>query len=319
MSKHILYAGDTALREAASKILDGMVLCGTLSPEGGLLLRSVSPRDGKSYYIESSRDQYTHFAHALWRYSHSPLADEAQRTTMRESIIAICTRMEQHMNPEHDFSICMEDGQPGVVDKMWHVTPHEVARLPMIYAIGADLTGDSHWWELYRRYARQAADESLLVPLEMRTPYAFLQEQVSLEPLYALENEDVALKDTWLRAMQFVAGRVEAYSWQCLDYQPVDVATLDMNWRHWPMQDLWGRLSPDWPEALLSEQKTVREPAEGLLTQLMCPDRPLSTDQHALMERMLGQTENDACITYALLYPLAAYWKAVAKGELRLP
>ncbi|MHB0935442.1 MAG: hypothetical protein ACYC6A_03550 [Armatimonadota bacterium] len=308
--------GDAGLRAAAGKVFAGMVLCGTLSPAKGLVLRSVSPRDGKSYYIESSRDQYTHFAHGLWRFYHSPLADDAQRATMRQMMTDICTRLERHMTPEHGFAICMEDGRPGNVDGMWHVAPHEAARLPMIYLIGWDLTGDRHWRGQYRRYARRAAKASLQVPLEMRTPYAYLQEQVSLEALHALENEDEELKDLWRQGMEFVAGRIERFTWQWLDYAPVDITPLDLDWHHWPMHDQWGRLIGQWPQEIDREFRTIREPAEALLAQLMCPGRPLPTDQKALLERLIDQTDYRAVITYSSIYPLAAYWRAAASGEL---
>lgn len=311
--------GDEALRTAAGKVFAGMVLCGTLSPAKGLVLRSVSPRDGKSYYFESSRDQYTHFAHGLWRFYHSPLADDAQRTTMREMIAAVCARLERHMTPEHGFAICMEDGRPGNVDGMWHVAPHEAARLPMIYLIGWALTGDRHWRAQYRRYARRAASASLQVPLEMRTPYAYLQEQVSLEALYALENEDAELKDLWRQGMEFVAGRIERFAWQCLDYEPVDITTADLDWRRWPMKNFWGRMAGECPREILQENRTIREPGEALLAQLMCPDRPLSADQRALLERLIGRTDYSAVITYASQYPLAAYWRARANGVISLP
>ena len=306
--------GDAGLRAAAGKVFAGMVLCGTLSPAKGLVLRSVSPRDGTSYYIESSRDQYTHFAHGLWRFYHSPLADDAQRETMREMIAAVCTRLERHMTPEHGFAICMEDGRPGNVDGMWHVDPHEAARLPMIYLIGWDLTGDRHWRAPYRRYARRAALASLQVPLEMRTPYAYLQEQVSLEALHALENEDTELKDLWRQGMEFVARRIERFAWQCLEYAPVDITPLDLDWHHWPMHDQWGRLIGQWPEEVNREFRTIREPAEALLAQLMCPGRPLPADQKALLERLIGQTDFGTVVTYSSLYPLAAYWRAAAQG-----
>jgi len=312
-----LATGDAGMRAAAKKVFAGMVLCGTLSPAKGLVLRSVSPRDGTSHYIESSRDQYTHFAHGLWRFYHSPLTDDAQRATMREMIAAICARLERNMTPEYGFAICMEDDRPGNVDKMWDVAPHEAARLPMIYLIGWDLTGDRHWHAQYRRYARRAAKASLQVPLEMRTPYAYLQEQVSLEALYALENEDAALKETWRQGMEFVAGRSERFTWQCLDYQPVDITTLDLDWRRWPMQDWWGRMAGEWPEELNREFRTIREPAEALLSQLMCTGRPLSVDQRALLERLIGQTDFSTIITYSSLYPLAAYWRAAALGTIK--
>lgn len=311
--------GETEMYAAAGRIFAGMMLCATHSPARGLVLRSVSPRDGRSYYIESSRDQYTHFAHGLWRFYHSPLADDDQRAAMQRTMTDVCTRLEAHMTPEYGFAICMEDDRPGNVDKMWHVAPHEAARLPMIFAIGADLTGDRHWWNCYRTYAAPAAEASLQVPLEMRTPYAYLQEQVSLEPLSALEREDAGLQARWRDGLAFVAERIARFAWQCLEYQPQEIGALDMDWRHWEFQTWWGRLAADWPEAVQAEGRALREAGEALLAQLMCPGRPLSVDMRGLLERLLLQADFGKCISYALFYPLAAYWRAVRLGAIDLP
>ena len=312
--------GDESLRQAAADIFAGMVLCSTLSTSGGLVLRSVSPIDGESYYIESSRDQYTHFARGFWRFAHSPLCTGEQRSAMARIITGLCQRLEQNVVPgETDYHICKEDGTPGMVDKMWQVDCHEAARLPMIYSIGWYLTGERHWWEMYRRYAWPAARASVRVPLQMRTPYALLQEQVSLLPLYALENEDMALKAAWLGAMEFVAGRIEASSWQCLNYKPLDATCLDMDWRHWPLHKAGTYQVPVFPEACRAEAAALREPAEGQLAQLLCPHKPISQDQLALLKQTLAQVDYGRTITYGLFYSQAAYWRAVKLDLLELP
>lgn len=312
--------GEEHLREAASRVYGGMALCGTLSSSPGLVLRSVSPVDGTSHFMESSRDQYTWHAYGLWRFSRSELATEAQRDTIRRILTAVCERIERTIVAgETDYHICREDGKPGLVDKMWHVDPHEVARLPMLYAIGADLTGEEHWWDKYREYAEQAAKESLQVPPSMRTVYAFLQEQVSLEALYELEGKDAELKAQWLRGLEFVGQRVETVPGQCLQYKPMDVSALDMNWRHWEFGNNASYRVPRWPQALRSEDWALRQPGEAQLAQLMCPTWKPSEDWKALLAQAVGQVDYSASILYGMFYPLAAYWRAVRRGDLQLP
>jgi len=51
----------------------------------------------------------------------------------------------------------------------------------------------------------------------------------------------------------------------------------------------------------------------------MTPHRPLAADQLELLKHMLLQIDFDACITYALFYPIGAYWRAVKRGLLQLP
>ncbi|MCE5240198.1 hypothetical protein LLH23_17180 [bacterium] len=311
--------GEEHLREAATRVYQGMVLCATVSPSAGFVARSVSPADRTSHFMESSRDQYTWHAYGLWRFSRSELADETQRATIREIITAVCERLERTVRPgETDYHICREDGKPGLVDKMWLVDPHEIARLPMLYAIGADLTGEAHWAGKCREYADQAARESVLPPAT-RLAYAFLQQQVSLEALYELAAAESPLRTAWGEALEFVAGWMEAFPRQCQQYVPVDVAALDTDWRHWEFACQSGYSVPRWPEALRQEDATVRQPGEAQLAQLMCPTWQPSDEWLALLARTLCQVDYCASVGYGLFYPLAAYWRAVRRGVVELP
>ena len=310
--------GEAHLREAATRVYEGMVLCGTLSPSAGLVLRSVSPVDATSHFMESSRDQYTWHAYGLWRFSRSELADEAQRATIRDIMTAVCERLERNVRPgATDYHICREDGQPGLADRMWLVDPHEIARLPMLYAIGGDLTGEARWGDEFRECAEQAAGESLLPPTTTLA-YAYLQQQVSLEALYELADEGM-LKAAWLEGLEFVAGKVAAFPAQCRQYTPVDVSALDMDWRHWPVHNQAGYAVPRWPDALRQEDATVREPGEAQLAQLMCPTWQPSGEWQALLGQTLCQVDYKASVLYGLFYPLAAYWRAVRRGVVGLP
>ncbi|MEI8350821.1 MAG: hypothetical protein WCG36_00770, partial [bacterium] len=111
--------GDWTMKGWADKVWAGMALLMRVSKSPGFLPRSVCLADGESHYINSSRDQYTHYCHGLWRFYHSPLADEAQRAAMRHILADICARMERNVIPENNHSLCREDGAPGLVDKMW--------------------------------------------------------------------------------------------------------------------------------------------------------------------------------------------------------
>jgi len=307
--------GDWTMKTVAEKIWDGMELLVKVSKAPGFLARSVCIEDRQSHYIESSRDQYTHYCHGIWRFYHSPLAGETQRTAMRRIITDICTRMEKFVVPENNYSLCREDGKPGAVDKMWETWCHEWARLPMIYLIGWNLTGEEHWRDLYRRYAWKAARESVTSPIWFRVAYAYQQAVFSLEPLVALEREDMNLRSAWMKAMMFYAHRMEGFTWRCLDYKPVDWNGLEMNWRKREMRTTQsGHVCPTWADQVTQEMYTIREPAEAILSQLMVPDRPLSTDQIDLFKHMLLQTDFENSLLYGLFYVVAAYWRAAKLG-----
>jgi len=316
--------GDWGVKAYADKVWSGMARLAAIARSPGFIPRSAHPADGESHYINSSRDQYTHYVHGLWRFYRSPLSDDTQREAMRTIIAAICERMERNVIPENDYSLCREDGKPGKVDKMWDVWCHEWARLPMIYIVGWDVTGDEHWYTLYQRYAWKAARESVTSPIWFRVAYAYMQAVFSLEPLVTLERRDPNLRSAWLKAMQFYANRMEGFTWTCLNgYKPLDINAYDLDWRHWKSHPMdggpAGAFCPCFPNNIAwdyaqdradGEGAWIREPAEALLSQLMVPDRPLPPDQRDLLLHLLHQTDYDACITYGLFFAIAAYWRA---------
>jgi hypothetical protein len=311
--------GDPTMKGYADKVWAGMALLMQVSNAPGFLPRSVCLADGHSHYSNSSRDQYTHYCHGLWRFYHSPLAEDAQRTAMRGIMTAICARLEANVVTENDYSLCREDGRPGLVDKMWEVWgPHEWARLPMLYAIGWELTGDGHWCDMYRRYAWEAACKSTPTP-DNHPAYALQQAIFSFEPLVAIESADPDLRAAWLQAMTRYADAIQGYTQQCLEYNPAVLAIDDTDWRKWPTDDHGNGPCPIWPAGERAEDRTVREPAEAVLSQLMVPGRTLPNEQREYLSRSLMQTDYNASFMYGLFYHVAAYWRAIKRGVLRLP
>jgi len=309
--------GDRGLRAAAEKVFAGMVLLGTLSPSKGFVIRGVCPADGRSHYCESSRDQYTWYVYGLWRYYHSPLSTAAEKAKMREIISAICARMDRNVVAKHDYHIGREDGTfDGLVDKMWNNEAHEIARLPMIYAIGADLTGASRWRDAARRLSPEAAAQSA----EKSTTilYAMLQQQVSLEALYELE-ESSQLKAKWLACMRLTAGRAEAGCLYGRGYRVQDLGKLNMDWRTWPIRESRGYRIPTLPEVCKREDRTIRQPAEAALVQLLLPRPRLTSKQLAAIRRAIAQVDYSKIITYGLYYTQAVYWRGVRLGVFELP
>ncbi len=308
---------DKALREPAQKVFAGLVLLGTLSPSEGFVIRGVSPVDQRAHYCESSRDQFTWYVYGLWRYYKSPLSSAAEKATMRKIITAICTRMERNVVEKNDYHIGREDGTfDGIVDKMWKVMAHEAARLPMIYAIGADMTGNRHWREMARQFSPEAAAQSQ--GDSTKIPYGLLQEQVSLEPLYQLETSP-ELKRQWLEAMRLTATRSRVFLTKCRGYEPTVIDGLDLNWRSWPMRTSMGYTVPTPPGVWGMEDRTIRQPAEAALTCLLCPGSPLTADQLALTKRTLAQVDYTKNFTYGMYYTQAVYWRAVRLGQIQLP
>lgn len=308
---------DTSLRPFAQKAFAGMVLLGTLSPSEGFVIRGISPTDGRSHYCESSRDQYTWYAYGLWRYYRSPLSSPAEKVTMRKIITAVCSRLERNVVAATNYHIGGEDGTfNGLVDKMWENAAHEVARLPMIYAIGADLTGDARWRELAQRFSPEAAAQSK--GESTKIPYALLQQQVSLDALYQLE-ESPELKRQWLEAMRLAAARSQGFLTRCLHYRVPDAEQIDLDWRTWKPYQSSGYQVPTRPTASDSDNRTIREPAEAALVLLLCPSASLTPEQLALVRQMIAQVDYRKSVWYGLYYTQAVYWRAACLGLIKLP
>lgn len=309
--------GDAGLRPFARKVFAGLVLLGTLGKSEGFVIRGVHPVDGRSHYCESSRDQYTWHAYGLWRYGRSPMADAADKAKAASVLAAICRRMERNVVAKNDYHLGRDDGTfDGLVDKMWQNAAHEVARMPMIYAMAADLTGDPHWRAMALKFAPEAAE--LSIGDSTKIPYALLQQQVSLEALYELEQSP-KLKARWLECMQSVARRSEKACFYGRRYQPQDLAQLNMDWRTWPMKNSGGYRVPHMPEAGWLEDRTVRQPAEGALAQLLMPKPSFTPELLAAVKQAIAQVDYSKAFTYGLYYTQAVYWRGVRLGVFQLP
>ena len=197
----------------ARNVFDGLKRCATVHGVPGFVARGVCIDDGRSICITSSRDQVTHFVHGLWRYYHSPLCQEDTKAEIRDLLGQVADRMIRHVTPENDYDFLRADGSrdPRGICRMWNVQPHEIARLPMIYAAAWDVSRNEAYFRLYREYVGPAVEQSLaldsLPPAQVKATmptYTLLQMQTSFELLYALETEEVA-KQKIARAMKAVA------------------------------------------------------------------------------------------------------------------
>ncbi len=157
-----LYAqtGDMRLQKYAQKLCDGILNCAAVSDSPGFLARSISPYDKKSFYIDSSRDQYTHAIYALDAYYHSELSGDDEKDRIAKVLVSFAERGVRNAVAENDYNLLRADGEKGVVSKMWEVAPHEWLRLPMFFVAAYNVTGDEKWLRLYRERRDKAIEES---------------------------------------------------------------------------------------------------------------------------------------------------------------
>ena len=305
---------DDSLREKAADVFAGLQRCATAHGVKGFVARNVCPEDAKSTYINSSRDQVTHFVHGLWQYYHSPLPDDAAKKQIRVLLGEVADRMIAFVTPENDFDFCRADGTrcPLGICRMWQVQAHEAARLPMIYAAAWDVTKDERYRVQWRKYAAEAIAQSAS-PGEGKPAYALLQMQCSLEVLHALEP-DLALKAQihthMLHVRDLAAKRFTSVLAQIAKKSPEEMRMLGPDWRTVPeWKNQKGYPNPQWGP-FREIWHLTREAGESALILMMIDSPTLMDEQQVALKKLFGDfdyTHNASC---GLVYHLAAYWKA---------
>lgn len=310
---------DDALRTKASAVFAGLNRCATVHGVPGFVARNVCPEDGRSVYINSSRDQVTHFVHGLWQYYHSPLSDEADKETIRKLLSAVAQRMIEFVTPGNDYDFCRADGTrcPLGICRMWEVQSHEAARLPMIYAAAWDVTGDERFRAQWRRYSADAIEQSRN-PGENKPAYALLQMQCSLEVLHALEP-DPQLKKEVRERMELVASlassRFEKVRAAIGQKSHEEMSMLGPDWRTVPeWKDQKGYPNPQWGP-FREIWHLTREAGESALVVLMSDPGTGSAELRTGLAELVRGFDYEHNASCGILYHLAAYWKARRTGQ----
>lgn len=311
---------EESLRADAARVFDGMRRCATVHGVPGFVARNVCPQDRKSIYINSSRDQYTHFVHGLWTYHRSPLPDEATREEIRRLLAAVADRMIEFATPARDFDFGRADGArcPLGICRMWNVQAHEAARLPMIHAAAWQATGAERYRKLWRDHAPEAARQSAS-PDERLPAYALLQMQASLELLRPLEPaEDVrnAISDAMRRVGDLAERRFALTMRRLAQKSADDMRMTGPDWRQakeW--KDQKGYRIPQWGPYREVWQLT-REAGESALVVLMADPGRMSADRGKALRDMMTQTDYPHTSGCGIVFHLAAYWKARRHGVL---
>jgi hypothetical protein len=305
---------DESLREKAASVFSGLKRCATAHGVRGFVARNVCPEDATSTYINSSRDQVTHFVHGLWCYFHSTLADDATKQQIRTLLADVAERMIAFVTPENDFDFCRADGTrcPLGICRMWKVQSHEAARLPMIYAAAWDVTREERYRAQWRKYVAEAIEQSA-APGENKPAYALLQMQCSLEVLHELESDaDLKTKThaCMTKVRDLAAKRFASVLQQIAKKTPEQMQMTGPDWRkvkEW--KDQKGYANPQWGP-FREIWSLTREAGESALILLMVAPGSVTDSQRESLGALIqgfDYTHNASC---GLIYHLAAYWKA---------
>ncbi|MBR7106191.1 MAG: hypothetical protein IKC88_04305, partial [Opitutales bacterium] len=218
----------------ARKILDGL---DTLVQPDGFVARGLCPEDKKSFYINSSIDQYTHLVHGMWKFYNSPMSNSADKKKIANALTRISERLIRNVKKENDYCSLRADGKPCAlrISRFTFEKPHAAARQAMIYGATWQATGDKKYYDLYRNLIYDAIKVSEEIKITGWTPiWAMLQMQFSLETLRDLE-QDQALKKRIIDLMQKVADLSNTQSKRVAKkFENSELETLYGDWRNPP-------------------------------------------------------------------------------------
>jgi hypothetical protein len=198
--------GNKEMLDTAREIFSGIKACASISSSEGFLARNISPIDLKSYYIDSSRDQYTHWIYSSVNYINSGMASDEDTAFIKKTLIAFARRALKNVTEENGYNLLREDGGRGIVTAMWgNIDAHEWMRLPMFYLAAWQIGGDASFKEAYYN----TRDEALLRSEEVNLPkylklFALHQMQLSLRLVYDLDPDE-EFKGRYLSLMEKVS------------------------------------------------------------------------------------------------------------------
>lgn len=304
---------DDELRKHADRVFDGIKKCTLNHGVDGFVARGVCTQDGKSIYINSSRDQYTHCIHGLYALYNSPLCSNRQRKEIQTIVSDIAERMIRNVTPEHNYDFLRADDKscPLGICKMWQVQPHEAARLPMIYAAAWQITKNQKYYQLYRSYIAEAIAQSENVG-NQHSAYVFLQMQCSFELLYDLET-DPQYKERIRKLMERVSNM--AYD-RLIELQAelykTDTAKLAMCGPDWRVVEKWdvqnGYNIPRWG-AYREVWNLIREIGECSLALYMSPTSEHREDCRNIFYQIVEMLDYRMISGCGIVFHFAAYYQ----------
>jgi hypothetical protein len=295
------------LRKYAYSVFQGIKRCASVHGVPGFLARGVCVGDRKSIYISSSRDQYTHAVHGLWCYFHSPLCDSKTKIEIGKILSSIADRMKQNVTPGNDYDSMRADGTHDTrgISRMWNVSGHEAARLPMIYAAAWNTTGNEEYYQLYRKYIEQAIRQSFMIE-DRTTTYALLQVQCSLELLLSLEREP-ELINQMKEIMMMVSKKAYPRAINANNIAgKLNLSMVGSDWRTGEGLNPKGEYRKVW--------YCIRESGEAALAQLMYSGGVFPEEQKRLLIHAIMQLDYRRVSSNGIFYLQGAYWKARKLG-----
>ena len=310
----------------------GLVKNGTAA-ERGFIARCICASDGKSVYMDSSKDQYTNWVYAAHRLLHCSLIDPAQKDALRQILVDIAKKLKRDLSSESKGYLCRLDGKPGLVSEM--DTPslgaHETLRMPMLYMAAYEASGDEYWHqkylerreELLKRTEDAYTVEGITAMARGRWGYNYIyyQAQYSMRLLYDVEK-DAPYRERYLRLMRISAEGVEEFVKVAFANKHILREKLEY-FRPWrktsaAYHGLWYGKSYYVPNLWIDKPifKWMRNMAEAVIIQAVCPNYEIPEWEKDMFFTFIEETDFSDSKNYSPVLFCDAWWLAKAAGQI---
>lgn len=301
---------EASMHECAKKIFNGIKLCATVSGKRGFLARSVSPEDKKSFYINTSRDQYTHVIYSLVKYMNSELCDESDKPWIKDTLVAFAELVEREATYENDYQLMRADDKVGIVCAMWNVRPHEALRIQMFYLAAWVASGNSHWLELYKSWRDKGIEKSWEY-YSADSMCILVQMQVSARFLYNFDP-DTEYREKYLELLKYCAQHAAEFKIENIG--DLDINFLGKAWHEWDLKFQWGNViingyvyaNPQ--DKLLKAIWPLMDLGDAISTQVLCPDWEVPETQLIQLKQVVDMIDLEIHASRAPLRLCAGYW-----------
>lgn len=309
---------DEKIKELANDLYEGLMLNATVSEQKGFLARARHPEDGITHYINSSRDQYTHWIYSMLRFYQSELSNSVQREAIKRVLIEFAEKAERDITEENGYCLLNEENKPSLVGDMRgeNVVWHEALRGAMFYIAAYAVTKDEHWLEKYREERAWGLDYSEQINFAIfKNAFALMQMQLSVRLCYDYEEES-EYKARYKKLMEKVADFSKCYIFEAQkELKDFEVPKTTISWRNCPSEYVSRKISKGY-EVIMNEicaavcgekYHVYRNAGECLIIQLLCTERKIDKAQveafESIVERIsLSNTFHCDLVAYCLTW-----------------
>lgn len=315
----------------AKRIFKGIRHCATVSENTGFLARSVSPVDGITHYIDSSRDQYTFWIRAAVLYYDSCLSSLEEKEDIRKILISFADRAQKNITEKNDWNYLREDEKTGAVVRMWgNIRPHEYFRLPMIYAAAWKVSQNKKYYDLYLNFRDEGLTQSEKIDLENYEGHIFgvTQMMCSLRTVYDIDNDE-DFKKRCLVLMQRLAfwGKEKALLMAKENSSPEKLEELKYIPIPWyesfaALEGVYGGCAYYAPVQLFTWRPgfgmakwNLQDVADGTQIYSLCPEVSYDSELFKRINELIDLVDYENHYANGILHLITAYWSLKALDQ----